>query len=180
MGKEVNFAIKASSIPYSSCTWLLNDKPLKSSKYCKIDGSSDNFELCWLKTQPEMSGVLKVRIENKNGFVEDKCTVVIRPEGMFEDGTTKPKIESKLKKVEIFEGESAEFTIKTSGIPDVDVDWLINDKSVIDTGLEHKIGKDSLKLFKVPTSNQGSIRAIISNKNGTIEDSCELIVNEGT
>ncbi|CAD5121391.1 DgyrCDS9913 [Dimorphilus gyrociliatus] len=178
MGKEVNFVIKASSIPYPTCIWFLNDKPLKSSKHCKINSSSDNFELHLLRTVPEMSGSLKVRLENKNGSIEDECKVVIRPEGVFEDGTTLPKIESKLKKVEIFESESAEFTIKTSGLPEVDVEWSLNDKLIKDSDLEHEINKDSLKILNTNKSIEGTIKVTVSNKNGKIEDSCELIVKE--
>ena len=71
---QVNFT----GIPMPTVTWTLNDQPLTSTNGLKIDTKDGTSTLTLKAAQPNYSGQLKVKVENKAGSDEAVFEVVIK------------------------------------------------------------------------------------------------------
>ena len=164
-GQNLVLTCRCQGIPKPTVKWFQNDNEIKSTTKQKIESKPDGTETLTInRVDLTDSGDFKVVITNPDGTIASTCHV---------DVLTKPKIDGKPQDVQVTLGEPAELTVKLSGLPKPNVQWLKNGQPFnIDNKRVKVIQKDdscSLLIENTQLDDKAVYTLKATNKAGEVE-----------
>jgi hemicentin len=175
-GKEVTFEAQLSAFPISKVTWLLNGKPLTANADCSLsfDAATQKASLTLRKIDADKhTGTITCQAENPAGKVTHDARLNV---------LTQPKITQILQDENIIQGQDLTLTIKATGYPAPNIQWLFNDKSITvdDQHYQMITSKDdntyALNIKQIQSTDKGIYKVILNNSEGEISSQSNVNV----
>ena len=164
-GQNLTLTCRLQGIPKPTVKWFQNDIEIKSTTKQKIESKPDGTQTLTI-TRVDLTdgGEFKIVATSPQGTITSPCRVAV---------LIKPKIDSKPQDIQVNIGETAELTVKLSGTPKPDIQWLKNGQPVpIDNKRIKTIEKDdnySLIIDNAQPDDKASYTLKATNKAGEIE-----------
>lgn len=186
--KEIKLVCKIlDSVPKSTITWHKDGNPLNNSKKYviskpTIDESTGALILILTIADSDVKdyGIYSIKSANKVSTIESKCTVCV---------LSAPKITKDLKpSLECIENDKVHIEVHASGKPIPEFKWYhLN----VDTNSEEEVLPQnglistqmqsdnvfSIDFLNIKQSMKGKYTLKLSNKAGSVETSCNIVVN---
>ncbi len=117
-GQNLALTCRCQGIPKPTIKWYQNDIEIKSTTKQKIESQPDGTQTLTInRVDLTDGGEFKIVATNPQGTVTSACRVNV---------LMKPKIDSKPQDIQVVIGEPAELSVKLSGVPKPDIQWLKN------------------------------------------------------
>ncbi|XP_043190339.1 titin-like isoform X4 [Amphibalanus amphitrite] len=173
-GQAAMFRCRFSGHPAPTAQWLKDEKPIKPSKYFKMEQDGDAFILRISECFPEDEGTYYCVATNSAGKSTMKAPLKVQAPKEDEAPTVTP-----MKDVTVEEGQPARFSAKITGKPTPTVSWL-RENTLIPQSRDFKMAISgntaSLEIVETYEEDSGVITCRATNSAGTSESSAKLIV----
>ena len=102
----------------------------------------------------------------------------------IDDDMKSPKVLDKLKDIDANEGDSVRFDIQATGDPFPTAKWYVNGKMIMESPRIKLVSDKEKEIFSliissVEQKDDGEIKCVLSNKAGSVTETCELLVEGG-
>ena len=174
-GQSAKLVCKVSGKPTPEIEWLKNGVRVRESRRIKSKLNGNECTLRITETRLDDDGVYKCVIRNDLGTDSSSAKLDILP-------LKKPEFKTKLKNVEIFEGQDARFDVQVIGTPEPEVAWykglnVLEPDDKIET-LEEDGGRYSLTIKSASLDDAGMYKCVASNDEGKVTVRADLSVKE--
>ena len=118
----------------------------------------------------------KCVLTNEHGSAETECEITVRK--CFEPPSFSAAYTNQVQ----IPGKDVKFTVRVDGVPKPDISWYHDGELIRPDGEKHRIRKDgdntTLYLRDATYSDSGKWKVIASNREGTIDHTADLLVND--
>lgn len=174
-GTRVDLEVEVTGKPKPNVNWLKDGQPLKSNNNIRIASNNQIHTLCIIKATTDDEAEYMCIAKNSVG--EISCT----SEVLVEEEIRAPEFKTRPKNIRVTEGETAQLEAVVSGLPQPDIEWLKDGKTIQPSHrfkLDFGENRSVLTIVDAKLTDEGDYTCMLSNKAG--KDSCqvELLVEE--
>ena len=180
-GTAAKLSCKVTGTPSPEITWLKEGKPVETGKRVTSDFDGGVSLLCFTNTELDDEGEYQCKAQNKFGSATCSLELLVN-ELVDSEEQTKPEFVEKIKDLNIFEGDSAVFSVKVQGYPQPELQWFTSDREI--TTEERFLvesmpdGRHTFTINDCEAKDRGRYKCVASNVVGKAVCSAGLTVKE--
>ena len=180
-GTEAKLSCKVTGMPSPEITWLKEGKPVETGERVTSDFDGEISLLCFTNTELDDEGEYQCKAQNEFGSATRILELLVN-ELVDSEEQTKPEFVEKMKDLNIFEGDSAIFSIKVQGYPQPELQWFTSDREI--TTEERFLvesmpeGHHTFTINDCEAKDRGRYKCVASNVVGKAVCSAGLTIKE--